>query len=264
MKFWNKAGNDIYIYGEIANEKYFVSDKTAFEFAQELESCTGDVTLHINSMGGSIFAAVAIGNCIKSSGKKVICRIDGICASAATIISSSCSEVIMANNALMMIHEPFVNLFDLYKAEDLQKIVESLDKIQKSIVTIYAEKTGKSELELINLMKEESWFSAEEAVLNKFADSIDGEITAQYDNAKRVLYVNKLSFDCKNLDMNKISERVHGVDKVEEISNKVADRILAIIEDNMKSGAENIGGSFSHDESSEYANRIAQYANNMR
>ena len=88
MNFWNKiSDSEIYIYGDIVAEKFFDAEVTAKQFADDLKSCGENVTLRINSNGGDCFTALAISNLIKQSDKNITVSIDGICASAATLIA---------------------------------------------------------------------------------------------------------------------------------------------------------------------------------
>lgn len=210
-KFWNKAdeGNEILIYGDISSDKWFESDVTAKEFANDLKSFGGsDVTLRINSGGGDVFAAVAIANVIKNYSGKVHCSIDGLAASAATLITCACDTVTIANNALFMVHNPVTKLFGYFDETEISKVQNSLGKIKSSIVQTYIDKTGKTEEEISKLMTAETWYTAAEAKENKFVDKIDGEVETEFDDVKRILFVNSLRVDCRNFDAKKIKNKL--------------------------------------------------------
>lgn len=219
-KFWNKADetNEIFIYGEIVSESWLDSDVTAKSFADDLKSFGGkDVTLRINSGGGDVFAAVAISNVIKSYKGKVKCFIDGLAASAATIITCACDSVSIAKNALFMVHNPEVWLAGSFDEKEISKVQNSLNAVKSSIVTTYTEKTGKTEKEISKLLDAETWYTAEEAKENNFVDEISGEVETKIDNAKKILFVNSLQVDCQKFDFEKIKNKLE-VQKMDDKS----------------------------------------------
>ncbi len=197
MKFWNKIENDIFIFGDISGEKIFDSDVTAKEFATDLNACKGPVTVHINSNGGDCFTALAISNLIKSSKNFVTVSIEGICASAATIISSAGHKVIMAENALMMIHLPSVGLCDFYDKQELEKLQSYLEKVESSIIETYKSRTGLDDAKLTQLIAEETWLTASEAKELNFIDEIVGAVEQEVDNAKKLIIFNKVTLNQK-------------------------------------------------------------------
>ena len=323
MKFWNKADNDIFIYGDISSDKFFDTDVTAKEFADDLSSCKGAVTVHINSNGGDCFTALAISNLMKSSANFITVAIEGICASAATLIACGGNKITMAENALMMIHAPSVGLMDFMTAEDLAKVQESLSAVKSAIIETYKNRTGLEVTELEKMVDAETWLTATEAKELGFIDEITGAVAEKIDNSKRLIILNsvtlkqnyysrakeKLNMKSETL-LEKItnllggkknqtaeSARVESLQKLKtenaavnaiidvaikdgakaedvqkyldavanvEVTDKVADKILALIEDNLKSGAESVGGSFEVDKSKAQAESIANFANKMR
>ena len=220
MKFLSIKNNDLYIYGEIVDFKLFDEDVTAKEIAEQLNKITGSINLHINSPGGDVFSAIAIGNLLKNY--DVTCIIEGLCASAATIISSACKQVNICKNALFMVHDPTVGLCNYFNAEDLAKIQNSLDKVKQSIVTTYQNRTGKSTEQLNAIMSAETWYSASEAVAEGFADKVVDDIDVEFDN--NTLIFKNLKVDCKNFNRDKI-ERVVNMDMREQIRNEEIGRI---------------------------------------
>ena len=257
-KFWNKAEttNEILIYGEIVSENIFDSDVTAKNFADDLKSFGGkNVTLRINSGGGDVFAATAISNVIKSYSGKISCTIDGLAASAATIITSACAKVSIAKNALFMVHDPAVGLIGYFDENEVAKVQKSLAAVKSSIVETYKQKTGKSENELAEIMKNETWYTAAEALENKFVDEISGEVDADFDDSKKILFVNSLQVDCKNFDVEKMKNKLEvrkmsdktdktkepaKVDIVAEIREKEISRIRDL--NNLKTGNKIVDG----------------------
>ena len=211
MKFWNKSAEsaDIFIYGEIASEKLFDTDVTAKSFLEDLKSFGGsDVTLHINSGGGCCFNALAIYNTIKQYSGAVNVSIEGLCASAATIIAMGGSKITIAANSLMMIHNPSVGLAGYFDENDIGKVANSLSAVKSTLIQTYQARTGKSESELAKLLSAETWFTASEAVENGFADEILGEVSSQYDDSKQILFVNKMSVDCRKFDCRQLKSKM--------------------------------------------------------
>lgn len=155
----------IYLYDEITG------GMTARKLAQELDKRTGPVTLRINSQGGDVFEAITLYNLLKGRGEVTV-YVDGVCASAASVIAMS-GRVIMPSNTMMMIHEP-ATLSDGTSSEHAD-MAALLDKITGIITSIYAAKTGLDSDRILQLMKSESWMTAQEAVSLGFADEIAGE-----------------------------------------------------------------------------------------
>lgn len=211
MKFWNKSAEsaDIFIYGEITNERLWDSDTTAKSFLDDLKSFGGsDVTLHINSGGGCCFNALAIYNTIKQYSGAVNVSIEGLCASAATIIAMGGSKITIAANSLMMIHNPSVGLAGYFDESDIGKVANSLSAVKSTLIQTYQARTGKSESELAKLLSAETWYTAQEAVENGFADEILGEVSSQFDASKQILFVNKMSVDCRKFDCNQLKSKM--------------------------------------------------------
>ena len=199
LKFWNLVKNEeektaeLILYGSIGSDEYWddISDKV---FKQDIENL-GDVeniTLHINSPGGSVFSAVAIANTLKNHKAKVTANIDGLAASAATIITSACDTVRMPKNALFMIHNPIT--FAYGNNQEMQKTVEMLDKVKNSIIETYLSKTKADKKTLSELMDNETWMDAETAKEYGFIDEIvDEEIGKEFVENK--LIINNMAFD---------------------------------------------------------------------
>lgn len=160
-----KNENEIYLYDDVT------SGVTAREVIKALKESTGPVTLRINSHGGDGFEAIALYNVLKNY--SVTVYVDGICASAASIIAMA-GRVIMPSNSMMMIHNPAGMVTG--ESEDMRKLADVLDKIRDSIAEIYASKTGLGHDEIIEMMKAESWMTGAEAKALGFADEITGEI----------------------------------------------------------------------------------------
>ena len=139
-------------------------------FRDELFAGEGDVVVWINSPGGDCIAASQIYSMLMDYPGKVTVKIDGIAASAASVIAMAGSEVLMAPTAMMMIHNPMTMAFGDHA--DMQKAIEMLDEVKESIVNAYEIKTGQSRAKLSHLMDSETWMNANKAIELGFADDI--------------------------------------------------------------------------------------------
>lgn len=160
---------ELTLYGDIGES--FWEDISAKRLVQELETLdVENITLNISSNGGGTTAAIAIANALKRHKARVIANIDGIAASAATIITSACDIVRMPKNALFMIHNPWT--IAMGEEKDFEKMAETLSKVKNSIIETYIDKTGMNKEKLSELMDKESWFNANEAKEYGFVDEI--------------------------------------------------------------------------------------------
>ena len=175
------SGAEVAIYDEIG--AYGV---TAKGFLAELGALPAGtpVDLRLNSPGGSVFDAVAIHNALKRHDGPVTVWIDGIAASAASYVAMSGDEIVMPENAFLMIHDPAGLVMGT--AEDMRAMAEALDKVKGSLVAGYAAKSGRAPEEVSALMAAETWFDAADAVAKGFADRIADpvRIAATFDIAR--------------------------------------------------------------------------------
>ena len=158
------------LYGTIAEESWFDDDITPKMFRDELFSGTGDVVVWINSPGGDCVAASQIYSMLMDYTGNVTVKIDGVAASAASVIAMAGTRVLMAPTALMMIHNPMTMAFGDH--EDMQKAIEMLDEVKESIINAYEIKTGLSRAKLSHLMDSETWMNANKAIELGFADDV--------------------------------------------------------------------------------------------
>lgn len=154
--------------GTIAEESWFDDDITPAQFKEELFSGSGPITIWINSLGGDCIAASQIYAMLMDYKGDVTVKIDGIAASAASVIAMAGTKVLMAPTALMMIHNPATVAFGDH--EDMKKAIEMLDEVKESIINAYEIKTGLSRAKLSRLMDEETWMNAKKAIELGFAD----------------------------------------------------------------------------------------------
>ena len=156
--------------GTIAEESWFDDDITPAMFKDELFSGSGPITIWINSPGGDCIAASQIYSMLMDYKGDVTVKIDGIAASAASVIAMAGTKVLMAPTALMMIHNPATVAFGDH--EDMQKAIEMLNEVKESIINAYEIKTSLSRAKLSRLMDEETWMNAKKALELGFTDGL--------------------------------------------------------------------------------------------
>ena len=182
-KFWNwkkkavnlESGQEaeeriLFMNGVIAEDSWFDDDVTPALFKYELNAGTGDITLWINSPGGDCVAAAQIFNMLSEYPGKVTVKIDGLAASAASVIAMAGTEVWMSPVSMMMIHNPATVAWGDHS--EMKKAMELLDAVKESIINAYVRKTGQSRAKLSHLMDAETWMDANKAVELGFADDI--------------------------------------------------------------------------------------------
>ncbi|MBB2481067.1 Clp protease ClpP [Bacillus sp. APMAM] len=173
-KFWNWVKNEgertLFLNGEISDETWYGDEVTPKLFKSELESSQGDITIWINSPGGDVFAAAQIYNMLMDYQGNVKVKIDGIAASAASVIAMAGTEVLMSPVAMMMIHNPMT--VAIGDSKEMQKASEMLSEVKESIINAYEIKTGLARSKISQLMDAESWFNAKKAIELGFADGI--------------------------------------------------------------------------------------------
>ena len=134
-----------------------------------------NITLRINSIGGDVFEAQAMYSYLKSHPANITVRVDGLAASAASVVAMAGNKVIMPSNALMMIHNPAGGVWG--EAEDMRDTAEILDKIRDTVANVYIAKTGLEREKVIAMMDSETWLDATEAHKLKFCDEIEESVT---------------------------------------------------------------------------------------
>lgn len=199
-KFWefrNLAATraELLLYGDIASSSWWGDEVTPKEFAQELSGlgAVSEIDVRINSGGGDVFAAQAIGNLLEQHAAYVTARIDGLCGSAATIVACHCNYVIAANDTAYMMHKVKMGMYGYMDADQLQKSIEAITAIRENIVGLYAKKTGRDKDEVAAWMDATSWWTAAQAKENGFVDELtdEGEDTV-VENRNGVLFVNSV------------------------------------------------------------------------
>ena len=174
-KFWNWVRNEgepavLVLNGEISDETWYGDEVTPKLFKDELDKCQGDISVWINSPGGDVFAAAQIYNMLMDYPHNVTVKIDGLAASAASVIAMAGTEVQMSPVAMMMIHNPMT--VAIGDTAEMQKAIAMLSEVKESIMNAYEIKTGLNRTKISHLMDAESWFNAKKAVELGFADKI--------------------------------------------------------------------------------------------
>ena len=202
-KFWqfrNQAAGsaELLLYGDISDSSWWGDEVTPKTFADELNALgpLTSLTVRINSGGGDVFAAQTIGNLLEQHTAQVTARIDGLCASAATIIACHCDKVVAANDSTYMIHPVRMGIFDFADAVTLQQYIGALNTIRENILNLYTKKTGREKDEVAAWMDATSWWTGEEAKTNGFVDELvdDGEKTV-VENRGGLLFVNSVNMN---------------------------------------------------------------------
>ena len=177
-KFWNFVKNEagertLRLEGPIDSDNLWGDSVTPQMFREELEAEDGDITVWINSPGGSVFAAAEIYTmlCDYSNKRgKVTVKIDAIAASAASVVAMAGEKVFMSPVAMLFIHDPMT--MAMGNASDMEKVITTLNEIKESIINAYQKKTGLSRNKISKLMSDETWLNAKKAVELGFADEI--------------------------------------------------------------------------------------------
>ena len=156
--------------GTIAEESWYDNDVTPQMYRDELFAGSGDIIIWINFPGGDCVAASQIYSMLMDYKGNVTVKIDGIAASAASVIAMAGTKVLMAPSALMMIHNPATVAFGDH--EDMQKAIDMLSEVKESIINAYKIKTSLSRAKLSHLMDAETWMNANKAIELGFADDV--------------------------------------------------------------------------------------------
>ena len=177
-KFWNWTVTDndekmeriLTLSGVIAEESWFDDEVTPKIFRDELMSGEGDITVWINSPGGDCIAAAQIYNMLLEYKGNVTIKIDGIAASAASVVAMAGNKVIMSPVSMLMIHNPMTMAAG--DTTEMKKAISMLTEVKESIINAYELKTGMSRDKIAKLMDAETWMDANKAVELGFADEI--------------------------------------------------------------------------------------------
>ena len=175
-KFWNWIKNEdtgqreLWLEGVIAEESWWGDEVTPAIFKEELLAGSGAIVLHINSPGGDCIAASQIYTMLMDYPADVTVQIDGVAASAASVIAMAGTTVRMSPTALMMVHNPWTTAMG--DAEEMQKAIDLLSEVKESIINAYQIKTGLSRAKLSGIMDAETWLNAHKAKELGFCDEV--------------------------------------------------------------------------------------------
>jgi ATP-dependent Clp protease protease subunit len=186
-RFWNfvaaEAGRELHLEGPISDVTWWGDEVTPAAFREELAAGSGDITVWINSPGGCVFAAAEIYTALREYPGKVTVKINGMCASAASVVAMAGAEVLMSPVSYMVIHNP--STIAIGDSDEMLRAKATLDEIKEGIISAYELKTGLPREEISRLMNEESCFNAKKAVQLGFAD---GMLYADSDTSQPVLF----------------------------------------------------------------------------
>ena len=174
-KFWNWIRNEgetriLLLDGEISDETWWGDEVTPQMFRSELNAAEGDIDLWINSPGGDCYAAAQIYNMLMEYKGNVNVKIDGIAASAASVVAMAGSTVEISPLGMLMIHNPMT--ISIGDTHEMERTITFLAEIKESIINAYELKTGLSHAKISRLMDAETWMNAKKAVELGFADSV--------------------------------------------------------------------------------------------
>lgn len=178
-KFWNwknqadESGTEtrvLELYGTIAEESWFDDDVTPAMFKEELFAGDGPVTIWINSPGGDCIAASQIYTMLMDYRGDVTVKIDGIAASAASVVAMAGTKVLMAPTAMLMIHNPATVAFGDHA--EMEKAIDMLSEVKESIINAYEIRTGLPRKQLAHMMDDTTWMNAGKAIELGFADDV--------------------------------------------------------------------------------------------
>ena len=179
QKFWKwknqseeepSAERVLEFYGTIAEESWYDDDITPAMFKEELFAGSGPITIWISSPGGDCIAASQIYSMLMDYKGDITVKIDGIAASAASVIAMAGTKVLMTPTAVMMVHNPATMAFGDHV--EMEKAIEMLSEVKESIINAYEIKTGLPRKQLAKMMDNTTWMNANKAVEFGFADDI--------------------------------------------------------------------------------------------
>lgn len=197
----------LFLNGTIAEESWFDDDVTPQLFKDELLSGSGDITVWINSPGGDCVAAAQIYNMLMDYKGNVTVKIDGIAASAASVIAMAGTKVLVSPVSMMMIHNPMTVAFG--NTGEMEKAIAMLDEVKESIINAYEIKTGLSRAKLSHLMDAETWMNANMAVELGFADEVMKRNEAENDIPQPAVAATYSRVAATNSLMEKLAAKCH-------------------------------------------------------
>jgi ATP-dependent protease ClpP protease subunit len=175
------AVTEILIYDEIGYDPWFDTGVAAKTIVETLNDTTGDVHVRLNSPGGDVFEGIAMMNALRRYDGKVTAFVDGLAASAASIVAMGADELVMARQSELMIHDAWG--IGIGNADEMQQLADDLSRASDNLASAYADKAGGSVASWRKAMKAETWYSDKEAVAAGLADRVEQSKTVS-DKAK--------------------------------------------------------------------------------
>ncbi|MBQ7564606.1 MAG: ATP-dependent Clp protease proteolytic subunit [Lachnospiraceae bacterium] len=215
MRDDKKNSVEVELYGEVVENvpiDWWTGEKVSglfielSQFLTDLDTLkeADDITFRINSTGGDVEAGITIYNRIRELSGHTTTIVDGIAASAASIIAQAGDERKVNVGTQTMIHGASAGLIGYYNVNDLQKVENMLNSINKAVAGIYSERTGQDVGAIARMMKKESWMTPEEAVENGFADEIIGQqapVVDKVEGKKDLIIVNGVEHILRGIPM---------------------------------------------------------------
>ena len=168
---------------------------------EELKDCSR-LEIHLNSYGGDATVGLTIHNLLRGMNKHITCVIDGIAASAAFTIASACDDVQVYPGSLMMCHKVMSLLMGYYNSDALNKVINGNTAYDKASAAVYAKKTGMSEAQCLNLMKNETWMTGQQAIEYGFANTLLDDEDSKYQLVnKTTMKINGINHDISRLNI---------------------------------------------------------------
>jgi ATP-dependent Clp endopeptidase proteolytic subunit ClpP len=231
-----KSSGDLYIYGEITEDKWWETDVTPQDITEALAELEGveNINLFVNSPGGGVYAGMAIYNILNrfSENCTITAHIDGIAASIAGVIIMVADKIVMPANTLIMIHDPLLGICGYYNAKELQDIIDVLGPVKDTILNVFEARLSISREEIEVLMNAETYITAEKALEYGIIDEV-GELKELKSETnpedKNIKVVNGVNFDTKNfknfpknfLDLDVVEEDPEDGEGTQEIPEEV-------------------------------------------
>ncbi len=175
IKFWNfknseNGETELIFNGPISDETQWGDEITPTMFRDELSKVKGNLTVWLNSPGGDCFSASQIYTMLRNHNGKITVKIDGIAASAASVVAMAGDETLISPTGMIMIHNPMT--LAAGNKSDMEKAIAVLEEVKESIINAYVRKTNLSRAKISRLMDEETWMNTEKALQLGFVDGI--------------------------------------------------------------------------------------------
>lgn len=216
FEFKNEAtetGHVLTLSGAVRKRYWTDDDAVSAKLVRDsLEGVNKPILIKLNSPGGDVFEGIEIYNYLKNHEQSVTVEITGVAASAASIIAMGADKIIMNTGTTLMIHEASTWTFG--NKSDIQKTLNALETIDDSLVAVYVERTGLDAEEISDLLKAETWMTADEAVEKGFADEVRKAPKAEPKKEEKVN--NKVVL---NVDTSKI------IDRLDDLTKRIEDAI---------------------------------------